>query len=73
MAYYLECLPLETSVGPNSPLWSNVLQQLEIFFRRIIFLLHTLDNLSPLLKIMTVVFKIPLIVQYKVMYYISEH
>lgn len=52
-------------MGPNSP-WNNVLQLLETFFRRLIFLLHTLDDLSSLLQIIITIFKIPVICQYKV-------
>lgn len=65
IACYLNCLPLEAALGPSSPLWSNVLQQLENFYRRIIFVLNTLDNISPLLKIMITVFKIPMVSQYR--------
>lgn len=62
---YLDCLPLEAALGPTSPLWSNVLQQLETLYRRLIFLLNTIEDVSPLLKIMITVLKIPVISQYK--------
>lgn len=66
MACYMNCLPLEAALGPNTPMWSTVLQQLEIFFRKIILLLNILDYISPLLNIMASVFKTPLISQFKV-------
>lgn len=62
---YLSCLPIEAALGPTSPLWSNVLQQLETFYRRILFLLSTIEDLSPLLKIMITVLKLPIISQHK--------
>lgn len=65
IACYLNCLPLEAALGLSSPLWGNVLQQLENFYRRIVFVLSTLDNITPLLKIMITVFKIPMISQYR--------
>lgn len=66
MACYLNCLPLEAAVGPNTPMWSTVLQQLEILYRKIILLLNILEDITPLLKIMSSVFKTPLISQFKV-------
>jgi hypothetical protein len=65
MACYLNCLPLEAALGPSTPLWSTVLQQLESLYRRMLFLLNTIDDIMPLLKIMISVFKIPLISQFK--------
>lgn len=65
MASYLDCLPLEAALGPTSPIWSNVLQQLETFFRRLVLLLQTIEDVSPLLRIMITIFKIPVISQYK--------
>lgn len=65
IACYLNCLPLEAALGLSSPLWGNVLQQLENFYRRIIFVLNTLDNITPLIKIMITIFKMPMISQYR--------
>ncbi|XP_065166264.1 protein unc-79 homolog isoform X3 [Atheta coriaria] len=65
LACYLDCLPLEAALGPTSPLWSNVLQQLEILFRKMIFLLNTIEDIMPMLRIMITIFKIPVISQYK--------
>ncbi|XP_044257463.1 protein unc-79 homolog isoform X1 [Tribolium madens] len=65
MACYLNCLPVEAALGPSTPLWSTVLQQLETLYRRMLFLLNTFDDIMPLLKIMISVFKIPLISQFK--------
>lgn len=66
MACYLNCLPLEAALGPNAPMWSTVLQQLEILYRKIILLLSMLEDIMPLLRIMLSVFKTPLISQFKV-------
>ncbi|KAK9889170.1 hypothetical protein WA026_004451 [Henosepilachna vigintioctopunctata] len=62
---YLNCLPLEATLGPSMPMWSSVLQQLETLFRRILLILNMLDDISPLLKIIISVFKIPIITQYR--------
>lgn len=66
MACYLNCLPLEAALGISTQMWTSVLQQLEIFYRKIIFLLNLMEDITPLLKIMSSVFKIPLISQFKV-------
>ncbi|KAJ8981492.1 hypothetical protein NQ317_007018 [Molorchus minor] len=65
MAYYLNCLPLEAPFSSSTSLWGTVLQQLEILYRKIIFLLNTMDDITSLLKIIISVFKIPLISQFK--------
>ncbi|KAL3290395.1 hypothetical protein HHI36_023736 [Cryptolaemus montrouzieri] len=65
MSSYLNCLPLEAALGPSTPMWSSVLQQLETLFRRMLLILNMLDDISPLLKIIISVFKIPLITQYR--------
>lgn len=66
MACYLNCLPLETALGPTAQLWGTVLQQLEIFYRRMVFLLSAMEDITPLLETITSIFKIPLISQFKV-------
>lgn len=66
MSCYLNCLPLEAPFGPSTPIWSAVLQQLEILYRKMIFLLNAMEDITPLLKIISSVFKIPLISQFKV-------
>ncbi|KAF7267135.1 hypothetical protein GWI33_019628 [Rhynchophorus ferrugineus] len=65
MASYLNCLPLEAALGPTTPIWSTVLQQLEILYRKLLFMLNVLDDVTPLLNIMASVFKMPLITQFK--------
>lgn len=65
MACYLECLPIETASGPTSSTWGTVLQQLEILYRRILFVLNTIEDIVPLLKIIICVFKIPIVSQHK--------
>lgn len=66
MACYLECLPLDPGLGSMSNLWGAVLLQLESLYRRILFLLNSLDEITPLVKIMVCILKVPVIVQYKV-------
>ncbi|XP_072402043.1 protein unc-79 homolog isoform X3 [Diabrotica undecimpunctata] len=65
MACYLNCLPLEVALGASTPMWGTVLQQVEILYRKLLFLLNTMDDIIPLLKIMSSLFKIPLISQFK--------
>ncbi|CAH2007924.1 unnamed protein product [Acanthoscelides obtectus] len=65
MACYLNCLPLEAALGPSTSLWCTILQQLEVFYRRITFFLNTIEDITPLLKIIMCTFKIPLIPQFK--------
>jgi len=66
MACYLDCLPLEASLGTASITWSALLTQLEILFRHLVLLLSTLDDVEPLLRIMVSVLKVPGIFVYKV-------
>ncbi|XP_050313784.1 protein unc-79 homolog isoform X3 [Anthonomus grandis grandis] len=65
MAAYLSCLPLENALGTTTSMWSAVLQQLEIIYRKLIFMLNVLEDITPLLKIITSVFKLPIITQHK--------
>ncbi|XP_066259891.1 protein unc-79 homolog [Euwallacea similis] len=65
MSAYLNCLPLENATGPSMAMWSTVLQQLEIIYRKLIFLLNIFDDVTPLLNIMVAVFKLPVITQFK--------
>ncbi|XP_056646981.1 protein unc-79 homolog isoform X3 [Diorhabda sublineata] len=65
MACYFNCLPLEVALGASTPMWGTVLQQVEILYRKLIFLLNTMEDVTPLLKIMSSLFKIPLISQFK--------
>lgn len=66
MACYLDCLPIETGMGAATPLWNPLLSQLEILFRRTVFLLNQLEDTTPLLRIMVSMLKISAISQYKV-------
>lgn len=65
VACYLDCLPPEAMSTPMAASWSTVLQQLEIFYRRIVFLLNTIEDMTALLKIIISVFKVPTISQHK--------
>lgn len=65
LACYLECLPMEATASPTSGTWGTVLQQLEILYRRIIFILSSIDDVTVLLKIIIAIFKVPTIAQHK--------
>lgn len=65
IACYLECLPVEATSSPTSSTWGNVLQQLEIIYRKIVFMLNTIDDITALLKIIISIFKVPTISQHK--------
>lgn len=69
MAVYLSCLPLENALGPTTPMWGTVLQQLEIIYRKLLFMLSAFEDVTPLLNIMASMFKLPLITQFKVRIY----
>jgi hypothetical protein len=73
MACYLDCLPLETGLGPASTTWSALLTQLEVLFRRLVLLLSTVDDVEPLLRIMVSVLKVPGISAYKVPDYTVDY
>ncbi|XP_045481676.1 protein unc-79 homolog isoform X1 [Harmonia axyridis] len=65
ISFYLNCLPLEAGLGPSTPMWNSVFQQIETLFRRILLILNILDDASSLLKIMVSLFRIPPITQYR--------
>lgn len=65
VACYLECLPTETTSGSTSVTWGTVLQQLEILYRRIVFMLNVIDDMTALLKIIISIFKVPTVSQHK--------
>lgn len=71
VAAYLCCLPLENASGPSIPMWSTVLQQLELIYRKLLFMLNIIDDVTPLLSIMASVFKLPLIAQFKVSIFVG--
>lgn len=59
VACYLDCLPLEAGLGPGSGTWSALLAQLEMLFRRLVLLLPSLHDVTPLLRIMVSVLRVP--------------
>uniref|UniRef100_A0A1B6C403 Protein unc-79 homolog n=1 Tax=Clastoptera arizonana TaxID=38151 RepID=A0A1B6C403_9HEMI len=59
VACYLDCLPLEAGLGPGSGTWSGLLTQLELLFRRITLVLNSLNDVTPLLRIMISVLRVP--------------
>lgn len=69
MANYLDCVTLETT----SPSWANILIQFDIFFRRLPGLLPNSCDMSPVLKIIIAVLKIPGLTSVKVRKYRFLH
>ncbi|XP_034946562.1 protein unc-79 homolog isoform X2 [Chelonus insularis] len=65
IACYLDCLPLEAGLGPGATTWSGLLTQFDGFFRRLILLLSSIDDTTPLLRIMISILKVPGIQQSK--------
>lgn len=66
MAAYMEHLPLEASPPqPGSP-WLPLLTQMEIFFRRVVLLLPTMDDILAPVVVMSSIFKFPGIASCKV-------
>lgn len=53
---YLQVLPIDVI---NAPIWSPVVQGIETLFRRVIFMLQSLEEPESLLSIMNSVFKMP--------------
>lgn len=51
--------------SPTASTWGTVLQQLETLYRRIVFLLNAIDDITALLKIIICIFKVPIISQHK--------
>ncbi|KAK6640822.1 hypothetical protein RUM44_012519 [Polyplax serrata] len=59
MSAYMENLPLEVGpVQPGSP-WLTLLAQMELFFRRLVLLLPSMDDVLAPLAVVTSVFKCP--------------
>lgn len=66
MACYLDCLPLEAGLGPGSGTWTGLLTQLDLLFRRLVLQLSSLQDITPLLRIMISVLRVPGIAACKV-------
>lgn len=66
MAIYLDCLPVDVGSGTTINMWTTLLTQVEIFFRRIVLILVSLTDLIPLLRIMIAILKMPNASQFKV-------
>lgn len=66
VASYLDCLPLEAGLGPGIITWSGLLSQFEGFFRKLVMLLPTIDDITPAHRIMISIMKVPGIQQSKV-------
>ena len=62
LAIYLDYIALETA----SPSWSNILVQLDIFFRRLPAFLPNQCEIAPVLKIIISTLKIPGLIAVKV-------
>ncbi|XP_076225876.1 UNC-79 domain-containing protein isoform X2 [Nomia melanderi] len=67
IACYLDCLPLEAGLGPGATTWSGLLTQFDNLFRRLVLMLSSIEDTTPLLRIMISLLKVPGIQQSKSM------
>ncbi|XP_032682267.1 protein unc-79 homolog isoform X3 [Odontomachus brunneus] len=65
IACYLDCLPLEAGLGPGVATWSGLLAQFDGLFRRLVLMLPSIEDITPLLRIMISILKVPGIQQSK--------
>ncbi|KZC06519.1 Protein unc-79 like protein [Dufourea novaeangliae] len=65
IACYLDCLPLEAGLGPGATTWSGLLAQFDNLFRRLVLMLSSIEDTTPLLRIMISLLKVPGIQQSK--------
>ncbi|KAF7993840.1 hypothetical protein HCN44_011109 [Aphidius gifuensis] len=65
VACYLDCLPLEAGLGPGAATWSGLVAQFDVFCRRLVLILSSLNDTAPLLRIMISILKVPGIHQTK--------
>ncbi|XP_011310336.1 protein unc-79 homolog isoform X3 [Fopius arisanus] len=65
VACYLDCLPLEAGLGPGAATWSGLLAHFDGFFRRLVLMLASIEDITPLLRIMVSILKVPGIQQTK--------
>lgn len=56
LSEYLQCLPIDNISGS---IWSTAVQGIDSLFRRIVFILPSLDEADNLLHIMTSILKVP--------------
>lgn len=66
IACYLDCLPLEAGLGPGAATWSGLLAQFDGLFRRLVLMLSSIEDITPLLRIIISILKVPGIQQSKV-------
>ncbi|XP_006613747.1 protein unc-79 homolog isoform X7 [Apis dorsata] len=59
IACYLDCLPLETGLSPGATTWSGLLAQFDGLFRRLVLMLSSIEDTTPLLRIMISLLKVP--------------
>ncbi|XP_043258139.1 protein unc-79 homolog [Colletes gigas] len=65
IACYLDCLPLEAGLGPGATTWNGLLAQFDSLFRRLVLMLSSIEDTTPLLRIMISLLKVPGIQQSK--------
>ncbi|CAK9822552.1 Protein unc-79 homolog [Anthophora retusa] len=65
IACYLDCLPLEAGLGPGATTWSGLLAQFDGLFRRLVLMLSSIEDTTPLLRIMISLLKVSGIQQSK--------
>ncbi|XP_076284317.1 UNC-79 domain-containing protein isoform X2 [Lasioglossum baleicum] len=56
---YLNCLPLETGLGVGSPIWHGLFTQFDNLFRRLTLMLSSIEDATPLLRIIISLMKVP--------------
>uniref|UniRef100_A0A8D8RWG0 Protein unc-79 homolog n=1 Tax=Cacopsylla melanoneura TaxID=428564 RepID=A0A8D8RWG0_9HEMI len=59
IACYMDFLPIEAGLGPGAISWQSVLTQLETFFRNIISIISTFDNVTSFFRIMISILRVP--------------
>jgi hypothetical protein len=62
MSTYLGCVSLESSV----PMWTNILTQFDLFFRRLPTVLASPCHMEPVLTIITILLKVYVITNVRV-------
>ncbi|KAG7202977.1 hypothetical protein KM043_010111 [Ampulex compressa] len=65
IACYFDSLPLEAGLGPGAATWSGLLAQFDGLFRRLVLMLSSIEDITPLLRIMISILKVPGIQQSK--------
>ncbi|XP_063983209.1 protein unc-79 homolog isoform X2 [Diachasmimorpha longicaudata] len=65
IACYLDCLPLEAGLGPGAATWNELLNSFDVIFKKLVLLLSSVGDITPVLRIMISILKVPGIHQTK--------